>query len=92
MHAVKKTTRSIQINCKIGVYIRRRRDAMRNYIQQKAAILYDDTEIETQLQETNQHALQQRANKQDKSSSDVRINGFNCKYQNFFLDIKVINI
>jgi hypothetical protein len=65
---------------------------MRNYIQQKAAIVYNDTEIEPHLQETSQHPLQQGANRQDNSRSDVRINGFSREYQNSFLDIKVINI
>ena len=64
---------------------------MRNFLQQKAAIVYNDTEIEPHLQETNNHALQQRANLQDKSRSDIRINGFNREFQNSFFDVKVMN-
>ena len=79
-------------NCKLGGHITRRHDAMRNFLQQKAAIVYNDTEIEPHLQETETHALQQRVNPQDKSRSDIRINGFNREFQNSFLDVKVINI
>ena len=69
-------------NCKLGGYVTRRHDAMRNFLQQKAAIVYNDTEIEPHLQETETHAMQQRANPQDKSRSDIRINGFNREFQN----------
>ena len=55
-------------------------------------MVYNDTEIEPHLQETNNHALQQRANSQDKSRSDIRMNGFNREFQNSFLDVKVMNI
>ena len=36
--------------------------------------------------------MQQVVNPQDKSRSDIRINGFNREFQNSFLDVKVINI
>ena len=75
-----------------GGYVTRRHDVMRNFLQQKAAMFYNDTEIEPHLQETETHALQQRVNPQDKSRSDIRINGFNREFQNSFLDVKVINI
>ena len=76
----------------MGGYVTRRHDALKNYLQQKAAIVYNDTEIEPHLQVTETQALQQRVNPQDKSRSDIRINGFNREFQNSFLDVKVINI
>ena len=79
-------------NCKVGGYVTRRHDVMRNFLQQKAAIVYNDTEIEPHLQVTETQPLQQRVNPQDKSRSDIRINGFNREFQNSFLDVKVINI
>ena len=79
-------------NCKVGGYETRRHDVRRNFLQQKAAIVYNDTEIEPHLQETENHALQQRVNPQDKSRTDIRINGFNREFQNSFLDVKVMNI
>ena len=54
--------------------------------------MYNDTEIEPHLHETNNHVLQQRVNSQDKSRSDIRINGFNLEFQTSFLDAKVMNI
>ena len=83
---------SLSKHCKVGGYITRRHDVMRNFLQQKVAIAYNDTEIEPHLQETEGQVLQQRVNPQDKSRSDIRINGFNREFQNSFLDVKVINI
>ena len=77
-------------NCKVGGYVTRRHDVMRNFLQQKAAIVYNDTQIEPHLQETETQVLQQRVNLQDKSRTDIRINGFNREFQNSFLDVKVI--
>ena len=45
-------------NCKVGGYVTRRHDVMRNFLQQKAAIVNNDTEIEPHMQETNNHAVQ----------------------------------
>ena len=36
--------------------------------------------------------MQQRVNPQDKSRSDIRINGFDREFQNSFVNVKVINI
>ena len=58
----------------------------------RTPVVYNDTEIEPHLQETENHVLQQRVNPQDKSRSDIRENGFNPEFQNSFLDVKVINI
>ena len=65
---------------------------MRSFLQPEAAIVYNDTEIEPHLKETNNHCLQQRANSQDESRSDIRINGFHREFQNSFLGVKVMNI
>ncbi len=61
-------------------------------MQQTPAIVLNDMEIEPCLQEANQYDLQERDEKQDKSWSDVRTNGFSHEYQNSYLDIKVLNI
>ena len=73
-------------------YFTRRHEVMRNFLQQKATMVYNDMEIEPHLQETENYCLQKRVNPQDKSRSDIRINGFNRGYQNSFLDVKIMNI
>ena len=62
----KKNTTIHANNCKVGGYVTRRHDVMRSIIQQIAEIVFNDTEIEPHLQKTDQHAMQQRANLQDK--------------------------
>lgn len=79
-------------NCKIGGYVTRPHGVVRNFIPQKAAIVYNDRVIEPHLQETNNHAMQQRGNLQDQSRSDKRIFGFHREYQNSFVAVRVINV
>lgn len=66
---------------------------MSSILQQMVALECNDTEIELHLQETNNHAMQQKkTNLQDKSRSDIRIKVFHRELRNPFLDVNVINI
>ena len=63
-------------NCHIGGYINIRRDAIRNYIHEKAALVYHDVEKESKPKPVEEQMLNPGAIIDTKARSDVRVMGF----------------
>ena len=63
-------------NCHIGGYINMRHDAIRDYIRDKAALVYHDVEKETKLKPVEEQMLNPGAIITTKARSDVRVMRF----------------
>ena len=68
-----------------------RHDANRDYIREKAALVYHDVEKETKLKPVEEQMLNPGTIIRAKARSDVRVMGFTRDFQNTHFDIKVIN-
>lgn len=77
--------------CHIGGYINMRHDKVRDYIYDKAKMVYNDVEKETTLKPVEEQVLSPGAILADGARSDVRIMGFSRDFQDTHFDIKVIN-
>ena len=58
-----------------------RHDAIRDYIREKAALVYHDVEKETKLKPVEEQMLNPGANITTKARSDVRVMGFTRDFQ-----------
>ena len=68
-----------------------RHDAIRDYIREKAALVYHDVKKETKLKPVEEQMLNPGAIIKAKARSDVRVMGFTRDFQNTHFDVKVIN-
>ena len=68
-----------------------RHDSVRNYLHDKAALVYHDVEKEAKLKPVEEQSLNPGAILTEGARSDVRIMSFSRDFQDTHLDIKVIN-
>ena len=68
-----------------------RHNAVRDYIRDKAALVYNDVEKEAKLKPVEEQMLNPGAIITAKARSDVRVMGFTRDFQNTHFDVKVIN-
>ena len=78
--------------CKLGGYVAKRHNSIRDLLHAKAKMIFNDTEVEPKLLPVEEHTLAVGANRSDGARADVRINGYTGQYQNTFFDVQVINV
>ena len=79
-------------SCKLGGYVAKRHNSIRDLLYAKAKLIFNDTEVEPKLLPVEEHTLAVGAIRSDGARADVRINGYTGQYQNTFFDVQVINV
>ena len=78
-------------NCHRGGYVNLRHDSVRNFIHDKASLVFSDVEKESRLEPVEEQSLNPGANLSAGARSDVRVGGFARPFQHTHFDIKIIN-
>ena len=78
-------------NCHRGGYVNLRHDSVRNFIYDKACLVFSDVEKEARLKPVEEQTLNPGANTSVGARSDVRVGSFTRPFQHTHFDIKIIN-